>query len=526
MTFTAMGACWSSGTNGATITITAAGLCTVIASQAGDASHTDATPVPQTFNVAQASQTVSLGPIPNHIYGDADFAVSATASSGLPVTFGVGATDNCTISGSTVHITGAGSCTATATQAGNANYLSASASQTFTVAQASQTISFGALPNRIYGDADFAVSGTASSDLPVTFGVGATDNCTISGSTVHITGAGSCTVTATQAGNANYLSASGSQTFTIAQASQTISFGPIPNHIYGDADFAVSATASSGLPVTFGVGATDSCTISGSTVHITGAGSCTVTATQTGNANYLSASASRTFTIQKALLTVTANSTSKVYGQPNPTFTAAFAGFVNGEGPGSLGGTLTFTTTTGTSSPPGTYPLTPSGLTSSNYAITFNPGTLTITSPRRGGAGPDRYRRSHRQRERLRQCRRPDLHRLQQRRSRHRRARLRILKGRHIGGRHRRGGRQYQRMLLAGAHPSRQPGVGSTGRARASDLHGRKLASSKRHDRGGRQLQRPDSRFQPRLLRGRHQRHRHHGRDAPARRLTSWTAAA
>src|SRR5262249_56900454 len=106
----------------------------------------------------------------------------------------------------TVTITGAGSCTITASQAGNANYLAAAdVPQTFSIAKASQTITFGALAAKTYGDPSFSVGATASSGLPVSFA--ASGNCRITTTTVTITGAGSCTITASQAGDANYLPA-------------------------------------------------------------------------------------------------------------------------------------------------------------------------------------------------------------------------------------------------------------------------------------------------------------------------------
>jgi hypothetical protein len=159
----------------------------------------------------------------------------------------------------------------------------------------SQTITFGALADKTFGDPDFTVTATASSGLPVSFS--AADNCTVSGNVVHLTGAGSCAITASQAGDATYAPAPDvSRTFTIARASQTISFGPLPDKTFGDPDFTVSATASSGLPVSFA--ATGNCTVSGSTVHLTAAGSCTITASQGGNANYSAApSVPHSFTI-------------------------------------------------------------------------------------------------------------------------------------------------------------------------------------------------------------------------------------
>jgi uncharacterized repeat protein (TIGR03803 family) len=82
--------------------------------------------------------------------------------------------------------------------------------------------------------------------------------------------------------------------------------------------------------------------------------------------------------VAPATLTVTANDTSRVFGAPNPTFTATITGFVNGEGPSVLGGQLTFSTPATNLSAPGTYPITPSGLTAANYQIQYISGTLTV----------------------------------------------------------------------------------------------------------------------------------------------------
>jgi hypothetical protein len=70
----------------------------------------------------------------------------------------------------------------------------------------------------------------------------------------------------------------------------------------------------------------------------------------------------------------------QVYGG-TPTFSASYSGFVLGEGPSALGGTLSFSTTTTSSSDVGTYTaaVTPGGLTSSNYAISYVKGSMTVT---------------------------------------------------------------------------------------------------------------------------------------------------
>jgi hypothetical protein len=107
----------------------------------------------------------------------------------------------------------------TASQPGNANYLAAAnVPRTFTIATASQVITFNPLPNKTTSDPPFVVTAIASSGLAVSFT--ATGQCTISGSTVTIVGAGACTITASQAGNINFSPAPAvPQTFNITTGS-------------------------------------------------------------------------------------------------------------------------------------------------------------------------------------------------------------------------------------------------------------------------------------------------------------------
>ncbi|WAC23209.1 MBG domain-containing protein [Blastomonas sp. SL216] len=85
-----------------------------------------------------------------------------------------------------------------------------------------------------------------------------------------------------------------------------------------------------------------------------------------------------TLTITKALLTVTADNASREYGLANPVFTGNIAGFRNGDTPVVISG-LTYATVATTASPIGTYAITGSGATATNYDFSYIPGTLTIT---------------------------------------------------------------------------------------------------------------------------------------------------
>lgn len=164
------------------------------------------------------SQTITFDPLAGKMFGDPDFTVSATASSGLPVSFAAGG--DCTVAGDLVHLTAAGSCTITASQPGGVGFLPApDVAQSFAIAVGDQTISFSPLADKIIYDADFTVNAVASSGLPVTFA--AAGECTVAGNLVHLTGvAGSCAITASQPGDANYNPATDvTQTFAVVAVS-------------------------------------------------------------------------------------------------------------------------------------------------------------------------------------------------------------------------------------------------------------------------------------------------------------------
>ncbi|MEW6539982.1 MAG: MBG domain-containing protein, partial [Pseudomonadota bacterium] len=106
------------------------------------------------------------------------------------------------------------------------------------------------------------------------------------------------------------------------------------------------------------------------TYAITGSGA---TAT-----NYDFAYVPGTLTITKALLTVTADNATREYGLANPSFTGSVTGYRNGDTASVISG-LTYGTVATTASAVGTYAITGSGGTATNYDFSYVPGTLTIT---------------------------------------------------------------------------------------------------------------------------------------------------
>jgi hypothetical protein len=96
-----------------------------------------------------------------------------------------------------------------------------------------------------------------------------------------------------------------------------------------------------------------------------------------------------TLTITSVPLTITANDATKLLNAPNPAFSAAYTGFVNGDTAASLAGTLSCNTSATTASPVGSYAITCSGQSSSNYNITYVPGTLKVLYAGSGSCGGD-----------------------------------------------------------------------------------------------------------------------------------------
>ena len=353
--------------SGSTLTIVGVGSTTITAMQPGNANYAAATSVPQTLTVIQAPQTISFAALPARVYGDEPFGLTATASSSLAVSYTSSNSSVATISGSTVTIVGAGSTTITAEQSGDASYAAAtSVAQTLTVSQASQVIAFAALPSKTYGDTPFPLTTSASSNLAVSYSSSNPSVATISGSTVTIVGAGTTTITASQAGDTNYSAATNvEQTLTVSQASQVITFGALPTKTYGDASFSLNASSSSGLGAAYESSNPSVATVSGSTVTIVGAGTTTITASQTGDSNHAPATS-----IQQ-VLTVSQASQAISF--------AELSAMTYGDGPFAL-------TATASSGLPVSYTTSnPAVATVSGSAVTIvGAGTTTITASQAG----------------------------------------------------------------------------------------------------------------------------------------------
>lgn len=302
---------------GNVITMVGAGICSVVADQAGGGIYGPATPVTQSFTVAQAAQAIVFGGLSGKVFGEPPFTLTATGgASGNAVLFSSTTLAICTVTSNTVTLVASGTCTIAANQAGSANYAAApQVTQSFTVAQAAQVIVFGTVAGKTLGDPSFALvaSGGASGN-PVTFASTTAAICTVSASMVTLTGAGLCTINANQAAGGSYAAAPQvTQSFSVAKAAASVVLVASGNPSGFGQSVTFTATVSGGgaTPsgtVTFDDGGTTICNaipLNGSAVAacVTAAlavGQHAIGATYGGSANHLGASGSLVQTVNTA----------------------------------------------------------------------------------------------------------------------------------------------------------------------------------------------------------------------------------
>jgi hypothetical protein len=204
------GVCTTSGASGATVTIVAAGDCTVQASQDGDPTYAPATPVDRTFPVAKAALTVTAddkaitfgSPSPAFTFTYGPFV----GSDGQP---GIDTQPVCSVSGAHTDVAG-GPYTITCSGGVDNNYDFIYVSGRLTIAKAAQGISFtSSAPASALVGQTYLVGATTTSNLAVALTIAPASSavCWVSGWTVTFQRVGTCTILADQAGDANYTAA-------------------------------------------------------------------------------------------------------------------------------------------------------------------------------------------------------------------------------------------------------------------------------------------------------------------------------
>ncbi|SKA41628.1 hypothetical protein SAMN04488128_105483 [Chitinophaga eiseniae] len=155
---------------------------------------------------------------------------------------------------------------------------------------------------------------------------------------------------------------------------------------YGEADFVLRAASSNPmLPVTFSNRNTAVAKVYKDTtaglwkVKILGAGADTLVASQWDLNHYPTAdSAQRALVVNPAVLNVTPEDTSKLYGRANPFFTVYYTGFMYEDDTTVIIRRPDLHSTATQWSVPGRYPITATGATARNYTFQYHTGTLRV----------------------------------------------------------------------------------------------------------------------------------------------------
>jgi uncharacterized protein YaiE (UPF0345 family) len=264
-----------------------------------------------------------------------------------------------------------GTCSITASQAGDGTYLAAAnVSKSFVITKSAQTITFTQPTAMTMTSSPQTLVATSSAGIsyPVTLTSTTSSICTVVNGAIQVVSAGTCSITASRSGDGNYLPAINVvRSIAITKLANTITFTqPAAMTMTSDPQPLV-ATTSTGSSVTFTSATSSICTVVNRAIQVVKVGTCSITASQAGNAGTTVASnVIKSITITRSAQTIT-------FTQPNA--------MTRTSSPQALDAT---------SSAGGSYPVTFVSTTSSictvvNGAIrVVRAGTCSITASRAG----------------------------------------------------------------------------------------------------------------------------------------------
>jgi len=259
-------------------------------------------------------------------YGAALTAAQLNATSTVPGTFAY------TPALGTVLSAGPHILSVTFTPTDTTDYAAATSTVTLTVSPAAPAIAWPAPAAIPYGTALTAAQLNATSTVPGAFAY------TPALGTVLSAGPHTLSLTFAPTDSTNYTTATSTVVLTVNQAAQTITFAALASPVtYGVGPIPLTAAGgNSGLPVTFTIAGP--AVLNGANLVVTGAGTVSVTAGQTGNANYAAAvPVQRTLLVNQAASTTAVSAASLAPSQQQPDLLTATV-----TGPGILTGTVAF----------------------------------------------------------------------------------------------------------------------------------------------------------------------------------------
>ena len=325
-------------------------VCDVTATKVADSNFNSADTTTQSFTVTPISQaSISFTNASVMTFGQTltVLAIGGSGTGTMNYSISNAGATGCTLSEATLSVAASGTCVIAAQRSASTNYTaSATATQSITVNQATQSVSFtSSVPaTPIVGDT-YSLAASTTSGVTPTFSIGQ-GGCTIAANVVTFTAANTCRIDVLAQSNSQYLaSTTVSQTVAVGQRNQTLNFDVastmISSKTFGDPAFALSAVSSvSDLTATYSRGSNttnNACLVSlQGLVTVVAVGTCEVLADQPGDSNTAAASTIRkTFTVlpdlanAPTILSVSAGhqTITAAFARPSYTGGAAISGF-------------------------------------------------------------------------------------------------------------------------------------------------------------------------------------------------------
>ncbi len=253
----------------------------------------------------------------------------------------------------------------------------------YTITYAAGDIVIGVKAVTVTADAKSKVYGSADPALTYTVSPALVSGDSFTGALSRVTGE----AVGTYAINRNSLALSSNYVITYVGANLTITKKPLDVIATNTSKTYNGLAFNGGNGVTYSgfVGSdnaanslTGTLTYTGTAQGAINAGTYVITPVGYASANYQPNYVNGTLTVNKATLTAKADDKARCFGQANPSFTVTYTGFVNGETASAVSTAPAMTTTANANSVANTYPISITGGTATNYAFTYQNGTLTV----------------------------------------------------------------------------------------------------------------------------------------------------
>ena len=357
-------------------TTSAAGTYPITASGATSDNY-NFTYVAGTLTVNKATLTVTANNA-SKVYGASNPVMSVTYAGFVNGDTAASLATQPTASTTVVVASPVGNYPITAAGGASNNYNFTYVAGTLTVDRAPLTVT-ASNAGKTYGAANPALTVAYTGFVAGDTAASLTSQATATTTATITSGAGTYPITAAGAVSNNYNFTYVAGTLTVDKAPLTVTASNA-GKIYGSANPALTVAYTGFVAGDTAASLTSQATATTTATITSGAGTYPITAAGAAGNNYNFTYVAGTLTVDKAILTVTADDKTRAVGAPDPEFTASYSGFVAGDTSAVLSGFPILSTTATETSPVGTYPITPvqGTLAAANYDFTFVNGTLTV----------------------------------------------------------------------------------------------------------------------------------------------------